>query len=291
MDWGEGGGFINDSIAEDPQHAVGSVSVGAGDDRSKLTVNVSVSQVAKLTRPDGGLIIHGKKVPHVILVAYVHDIIDVNNQKIQVLVDDHTGGGPLEVTYVIGDQGTPGEDPSLSMFNDHTTETYGDGSRNIHSVRLGDYIHCVGVCKFSQDKAHVVAWNMRLVEDPNEITMHLMEVCRDSLVLLKTQESGGTLPLVSKDDNKPAGNNNQRQPADDKFGGLATRDKHLLNFLKKKSGGQNDVGIHIDEIVKNFTAFSKAEIVNALTSLSHEGCCWTGDDEDTWCVDAEHLPA
>ena len=147
MDWGEGAGFINDSISEEPQQVTNNVQIG-GDDKNKLIAAVSVSQVCKLTRPNEGLIIHGKKIYHVNLVAYVYEIVDANQTKIHLMVDDHSGGGPLEVSHIIGDISTPGEDQSLSMFQDHNVaaeNASGDQPRDIHSIRAGDYVRCIGV--------------------------------------------------------------------------------------------------------------------------------------------------
>lgn len=280
MDWGDGAGFINDSITEDPQQVTSSVSVG-GDDKNKSIAAVSVSQIAKLTRPNEGLIIHGRKIYHINLVAYVYEIVDINQQKIHVMVDDHSGGGPLEVGHIIGDTGTPGEDPSLSMFEDHMAEANGDQPRDIHSLKVGDYIRCVGVVKYTQDRANVVAYNMRIIDNPNEITMHIVEVIRDSLYYQKLQVGGGALPTIREE--RPAVQNFQQQAdfAKNEFGKLSTRDKHLLTFLKSKS---SDKGMHIDEICRNFTAFKKQDIIESLTMLSNEGLCWQSDDEDVWCV-------
>lgn len=283
MDWGEGAGFINDSINEDPHHVTSSVSVG-GDDKNKLIAACSVSQICKLTRPNEGLILHGKKIYHVNLVAFVYEVVDVNQQKIHLMVDDHSGGGPLEVTHIIGDTGTPGEDPSLSMFNDHMVESSAEQPRDLHSIRVGDYIRCIGVVKYNQDKANLVAYGMRIIEDPNEITMHIVEVIRDSLYYQKLQAGGGVMPLAK--DVKPLGQNLQQQQQQvnlngNEFGKLSTRDKHLLNFLRSKS---TESGMHIDEIARNFTAFKPQDIVESLTMLSNEGLCWQSDDENVWCV-------
>jgi hypothetical protein len=286
MDWGEGAGFINDSIPDEPQQVTSSVQIG-GDDKNKLIAAVSVSQVCKLTRPNEGLIIHGKKIYHVNLVAYVYEIVDINQQKIHLMVDDHSGGGPLEVSHIIGDVGTPDEDPSLSMFQDRDVSMdngSGDQPRDIHSIQPGDYVRCIGVVKFTQDKANVIAYHLKIVEDPNEITMHIMEVIRDSLFYQKLQASGGVLPIMKADD-KPAAQNyqqQQNQPQQSDFGKLSTRDKHVMTFLKNKAG---DKGIHIDEIARNFTAFTKSEILDSLTMLSNEGLCWQSDDENVWCVE------
>lgn len=287
MEWGDGAGFINDSVADDPHQVTSSVSV-AGDDRNKLVAAVSVSQVAKLTRPNDGLIIHGKKIYHVNLVGYVYEIVDMNQTKIHVMIDDHSGGGPLEVSHILGDTGSPGDNPELAMFDDHMAESNPGEPRKIHSIQVGDYIRVIGVVKFNQDKANVVAYNIRILDDPNEITMHIMEVIRDALFYQKVQATGGVLPMSVKDENRPMGQNNNHQQMNtgvsSALGQLPTRDKHVMTFLKTRVG---EDGMHIDNIVKNFTAFGREEIIQSLTALSQEGHCWTGEDENYWCCDGK----
>lgn len=285
MDWGEGGGFINDSISEEPQQQVQGVNMG-GDDKNKLIAAVSVSQIAKLTRPQEGLIIHGKKIYHINLVAYVYEIVDVNPTKIHVMVDDHSGGGPLEVSHILGDAGIAAGDSNLSMFDVHSNNGAGDRvdteqPRDIHSLRAGDYVRCIGVVKFNNDKANIVAYHLRIIEDPNEITMHILEVIRDSLYYQKVQANGGALP-VAKEEKPQAQSFQQQQSHQSDFGKLSTRDKHLITFLKSKAG---ETGLHIDEICRNFSAFKRNEVLDSLQMLSNEGLCWQSDDENVWCVE------
>lgn len=284
MDWGQGGGFINDTSMADEAHQVTtSVSVAGADDKLKNTTAVSVAQVAKLTRPNEGLIVFGKKVYHLNLVAYVYEVIEVSPHKIHILVDDHSGSGPLEVSHISGDTGTPGVDP---VYDDPTRGS-GDGeSRDLQTLKCGDYIRCIGIVKYFQDKATVVAYSLRFVEDPNEITMHITEVIRDAKSAEKVQSNGGVYPSVPLTTDREGGMNNA-QPVmakeSNEFGKLTTRDRHLLTFLKSKANSEN--GIHMDEICKNFTAFKRQDIAESLTLLSNEGLCWQSDAEDVWCVD------
>lgn len=279
MNWEDGGGgFINDVVADEPQQLAASVSVG-GDDKNKAIAAVSVSQVVKLTRPNEGLIIHGKKIYHINLVAFVYEILDVNPQKIHVLVDDFTSGGPLEVTHIIGDSGTPDQDPSLSMFRENMHAADGEKQiRPLSDLKAGDYIRCIGVVKFSQDKANLVAYSMKFLDDSNEVSTHILEVIRDSMYYQKLKSSNGAIPLI---EDKSHANNQFQTTADDFGSKLSTREKHLLRFLKEKSGSN---GISVDSIAENFKAFSKSEILETLETLSQEGLCWQGEREDIWCV-------
>lgn len=259
MDWGDAdGGFINDGTFEEPQQVVGSVSVG-GEEKNKAIAAVSVSQIVKLTRPSEGLVIHKKKIYYVNLVAMVHEVIDINPQKVHILVDDFTSGGPLEVTHIIGDSGEPDKNP-IAM-----------------EIKVGDYVRCIGVVKSTQEKSNLVAYNLRFIDDPNFIAMHILEVIRDSLMFAELQTNGSRIP----EEIKPAPMNQARQ-ANDGFGKLSTREKHVLKYLQEKA--TSDEGLHINEIVKNLGAFSKNEIEQSLTTLSSEGFCWQGDTEELWCV-------
>jgi len=275
MDWGDGG-FINDSVADEPQQLTSSVTVG-GDDKNKAIAAVSISQIAKLTRPNEGLVIHGKKIYHVNLVAMIHEIVDMNPQKVHLLLDDYTSGGPLEATHIIGDSGTPGDDPSLSMFEDNLNRS-SEQPKPLHSLKQGDYIRCIGVVKFSQDKPNLVAYNMRYIDDPNEITMHILEVIRDSMYYERLQAGGGMPPVMKEEKHTTT---NYQQQTRNEFGKLSTRDKHLLKFLRERA---QDTGMSLDDIAANLKAFSRKDIEESLALLSSEGLCWQGDSEDVWCV-------
>lgn len=291
MDWGDnGGGFMNDSVMDnEPQQVTGTVSV-AGEDKSKAVIAVSVSQISKLTRPNEGLVIHGKKVYHVNLVALVYEILDLSSQKIHLLVDDYTSGGPLELTHIIGDTGALGDDAGDSMFNDENNMELNSSSetklKSLHDLKQGDYIRCIGVVKYASDKANFVAYNLRIIEDPNEITMHTLEVIRDSMYLERVQSGKDPLPTKTSEemvvDSKLP--NYQQQQSKNDFGKLSTRDKHLLKFLKDKGG---ESGVRILHIEENFKAFSRNDIMDSLQILSAEGLAWQGDQEDIWCVAAD----
>lgn len=298
MDWdGGGGGFVNDSISEEPQQGTGAVSIG-GEDRNKALTAVSVGQVAKLTRPSGeGLIIHGRKINQITIVAFVYEVLDINSQKVHVLLDDFTGSGPLEASHIIGDTGAPDDDPTFSMFNDPMQtggQENGDSqSRQLNTLKPGDYVRCVGVVKFHQDKSNLVIYNMRIVDDPNEVTMHTLEVIRDSMYYERAQATGGgafplstsAAPFKTKQENNAYNGRYQEQAGSkNEFGKLSTRDKHLLKFLQDEA---IDSGVTFAHIKNNFKAFRENEIRESLETLTSEGMCWQGDDEDSWCVAAQ----
>lgn len=286
MDWGDtgGGGFMNDSVMDNEPHQVtGSVSVGT-EDKSKAIVACSVSQIAKLTRPSEGLVLHGKKVYHVNLVALVYEILDINPQKIHLLLDDYTSGGPLEMTHIFGDVGTPDDVPAYGAFGDNG-DHFSDESRprSLTDLRQGDYVRCIGVVKFVGDKANLVAYNLRIIDDPNEITMHFLEVIRDSMYYERTK-TGADINLnkavqsMQVDSKLPA---YQQHQSKNDFGKLSTRDKHLLKFMKEKGGEE---GIRVADIEANFKAFDRNDIQESLQTLCAEGLAWQGDQEDIWCV-------
>lgn len=289
MDWGEGGGggFMNDSIADEPTHLTNTVSVGT-EERSKAISSVSVSQVHKLTRPnDGGLIIHNKKIYHVNLIAQVYEIVDCNPQKIHILVDDYTAGGPLEINHIIGDIGGPSE--GLEMFGNIKSD--GDemmdiddlSGKSLQQLCVGDYIRCVGAVKYNQDMPNIVAYHLQYVNDPNEITKHLLEVIRDSLFLERNQNNPITYNTANNNDVN-SGNQGLNQMDSDNYGRLSNREKLVLKFVRSNS--LNEKGVHITEIVKHMKAFNPTEVETSLQTLNSEGLCWQGDTEEYWCAEA-----
>lgn len=284
MDWGDsGGGFMNDSIADEPQQLSTNVSVGT-EERSKAIASVSVSQISKLTRPgEGGLVIHNKKVYHVNLIAFIHEILDISPQKIHLLVDDFTSSGPLEVSHIIGDTGVPDSDNDYSMFQD-SADGFGPDKNSLHRLKVGDYIRCVGAVKYNQDKPNVMAYYLSYVDDPNEISKHVLEVIRDSMQLERS------IVATNQPLNKTNSNNhvNQvpQQSKPNEFGRLSNREKIVLKFVREKSDVEKDVGVPIKDICDSLKAFKKDDIVASLGILNSEGLCWQGDNESIWFANA-----
>lgn len=273
---------MNDSIADEPQQLSNSVSVG-GEERSKTVASVSVSQISKLTRPnDGGLVIHGKKIYHVNLIAMIHEILDISVQKIHLMVDDYTSGGPLEVSHILGDTGVPDSDNNYSLFNDNEFESL---TKSLHELKVGDYVRCVGVVKYTNDRPNVIAYYISYLSDPNEITKHILEVIRDSMQLERAQANGSSLPVTNKTNNynqMNQGAQNQSKAVNNEFGRLSNREKLVLKFVRDRTDVMNDIGVLISEIASNLRAFKLDEIRTSLETLNAEGLCWQGDNEDMW---------
>lgn len=281
--WGAddiGGGFINDPTSNEPQQLTSSVSVG-GEEKSKAIAAISISQVTKLTRPNEGLVLHGRPIYHVNLVAMVYEIIDISSHKIHLYLDDYTGGGPLEVSHIIGDSGGPEVEPAFNAMREaHPGFQEEEESKPLESLVVGDYLRCFGVVKYNQDRPNFVAYNIRIVDDPNEVTMHTLEVIRDSMYYQKLQ-AGTDGPQIVNDDKVSNFQQKSKQQVDD-FGNLSTREMHILRFMKSKA--KDDRGLSVGEICENFKAFSRKDVTDSLDILSAEGQIWQGDGEDLWCV-------
>lgn len=282
--WGAddgGGGFINDPTSNEPQQLTNTVSVG-GEEKSKAIAAVSISQVSKLTRPNEGLLLHNRPIYHVNLVAMVHEIIDISSQKIHLYLDDYTGGGPLEVSHIIGDSGAPDSDGAFSELQEnHPGFRDSDESKPLAAINVGDYVRCFGVIKFNQDRPNLVAYNLRVVDDPNEVTMHTLEVIRDSMYYQKAQAGNIGSDFGIREEKSVNVGQRSKPPMDD-FGNLSTREMHILRFMKSKA--KDDKGLSVSEICENFKAFSKKDVADSLDILSAEGQIWQGDGEDIWCV-------
>lgn len=273
---------MNDSIADEPQQLSNNVSV-VNDERTKAIASVSVSQIAKLTRPgDGGLVIHGKKVYHVNLVGHICEILDNNAQKIHILVDDYTAGGPLEVSHIIGDTGVPTDDFSLYSNSDGLGDSNGP-SKTVHQLKIGDYVRCIGVVKYNQDAPNVVAYHLKYIDDPNEITVHHLEVIRDSMWLEKNQAISNNLGLGGNlGQANPMNANQPTRAANVEFGNLSNREKLVLKFVRDKTDMEREKGVHIEQIAAGLRAFSRSDLEESLNILNGEGLCWQGDTEEEW---------
>lgn len=208
-----------------------------------------------MTQKDKGLIINGKTVDYVSLVAFVYEIIEKDAQKIHLQLDDLTSGGPLEVIHNTRDTSI-----ELKTLLGYKIQVQ-DEDCDLDKIEVSDYVTCIGIIRFNQEKPYLLAYDMKIVDDPNLVTLHTLEVIRDSMYYERIQ-------------------------ATSKFENLSKKDKCILDFLEKtciKSG------VKFSDIEDNFKSYSKQEIIDSLEILCFEGLCKRGEKEDYWCVDNQNI--
>ena len=181
---------------------------------TRVAAHVSVNQIltALINRqPNQQLLtIHNTKIRHVILVGQVvcqEPIKKKNGRKIILQVDDYSGDKPLQVSYYI--QGSLKKQnvaaaPNTNIFQllqpshpvlriypaEWRNQRRMTTIRDISSIKQNDHVHIIGVINFNyhhhhHQPTHVYAYNIRIITDYSELTMHNLEIMRDLLYYSK----------------------------------------------------------------------------------------------------------
>jgi len=248
---------------------------------------VSVSQIIKLTRPSGNLIIHEHTVQKVNLVGLINEILEQTSHKFIATIDDYTSE-PVEVRYSTGEgverEGTKFVDAewkSLATGADSAAQKVGfaenmDGEsrKSINDIKPDDYIRIIGRVELNSDRRPVVmAYVIKVIEDPNLITMHILEVIRDSMYYEKIskerrekEEARSKLPRYTRE--------------------LGDREIKLFEFVKDNAGAY---GVCFKEMRSKFKTWSVGELKEVITNIERAGLMWQGDSEEIWVPNVDDI--
>eukprot|EP00003_Mantamonas_plastica_P013900 TRINITY_DN2415_c0_g1_i4.p2 TRINITY_DN2415_c0_g1~~TRINITY_DN2415_c0_g1_i4.p2 ORF type:complete len:189 (+),score=72.65 TRINITY_DN2415_c0_g1_i4:825-1391(+) len=147
----------------------------------------------------------------------------------------------------------------------------------------GVYVHVIGTLKSFNNTKHVVAQNIALVEDKNQITYHLLDALRVHLVNTKGSSSSSSSAMSIDTDSaidvKPNVNTAYR-PQEFEFGG--DLDKIQSAVLKTiKDFGAAETGISVDDLSQRLNGFAgEPEIRKAIDFLSSEGHVYSTTDDN-----------
>jgi len=239
----------------------------------RTTTAVSVSQIVKLTTEKSGLVIHGHKVFNINLVALICEIIHQSRNKLIALLDDYTTG-PVELNYLTdGDVPTCGDDSFKHWQQYKETEVSPDQSafsdemlKPIEELKENDYIRVIGQVKFINGVPKIFAFTVRYICDPNFITMHILEVIRDSLFYEKRAES------LIKD-------SNQLEKRPRWYRELGEKELKLFLFVKDNAGAR---GCKFEAMQEAFNSWSPEEMNEVINNIERAGLMWQGDSEYLW---------
>lgn len=258
-------GYVNDPIdtPNKQQGALNGGGSGLDDDQTKCCMPVSLAHIDKFTRPDEGLVIHGKKIASFTTVAMIHEIIDQTPTRLHLRLDDGTKGSPIEAIYIIT-----------------------DGSSLPFEVKPGTYVRVYGHAKFQDSKPFVNPFRISPLIDINEITMHILEVIKEMMYLEQSavsEKSNGAQQRLPQPTN---GNTMTSMTANDPLGvpNLPTLHKHVLNYLREACKLSKERCVDIDKICADLRQFKREDITKSLHELCHEGHIWNGDTDEIWCV-------
>lgn len=242
---------------------------------------LTVKQISQAVQKpsDDNFYVDGVDVNNVTLVGMVFNK-DEKVTDVSFVLDD--GTGRIEVKRWID-----GQDTHESM--------------EMNAIQNGAYVRVHGHLRSFQGKRNVVAFSVRPITDFNEITFHFAECIYVHLHNLKT--TGGAQPTSTT---TFGGNNSTQAPSHSPYGGpVSTGAGHTGNYAQympsntSTVGGSMDecqkrvhaifeepqsmaaeVGLHVDDVARRMTGFSKVQVKDAVEFLVNEGLIYSTIDDD-----------
>jgi len=275
---------------ENPLPSTSRYSVGDNYPRlqtNNSTTAVSVSQIAKLTKANSGLVIHNHKVDNANLVAFITEIICQSRNKLIASVEDYTAGYVIiefwtSESYPPSYQSTSSDQSDRQSVEDGNIDINKNGDdlfgglecrKDLMELKEGDYIRVIGrVCTIA-GTTKLYAFEIRSIQDPNLITMHILEVIRDSMFYEKRKKEEEDRLRLEKE---------RMEKLPRYLKELSGRELELFVFLKETVPNGGEDGVKLNTIRKKFKLWSKQEINDTIYNIERTGLMWQGESEDSW---------
>jgi len=155
---------------------------------------------------------------------------------------------------------------------------------------LDTYVRVYGRLKNFANKKHVGAQIMRAVEDPNEISYHMLEATYVHLYLTKGppgQQGGGGDAAAGGDGmfvdgGYGAGTSTGGGGAVvSRVAACSRNAQTMFNYLNNSPGGNE--GLHLN-VIANGTRMPVRDVMNAADELLGNGMIYTTMDDETWAI-------
>ncbi|XP_039507239.1 replication protein A 32 kDa subunit [Pimephales promelas] len=229
-----------------------------GRSRAQQIVPCTVSQLMSAVQAEDVFKVGGVEIAQVTIVGVIRST-DKSTINIQYKVDDMTAA-PMDVKQWI-DTEDMGVDNSVIPPN-----TYVKVSGNLRSF---------------QNNRSLVAFSVRVLEDMNEVTSHMLEVVNAHMMLSKPQNMGGggamnTLP-VSHTSMASIGSAGSYSGANMLVNGLSANQNQVLGLIKSCHEPQ---GISMQDLKQKLNSMSVNVIRQIVDFLSNEGHIFSTIDED-----------
>jgi len=148
----------------------------------------------------------------------------------------------------------------------------------------GKYMRVAGKLKDFNGKRHVGSHLIRVVEDYNEVSYHLLECAVVHLYFTRgrpggaaSKQDGGDGMFVDNDNGRNEGFQGKRNDLS-RLKGTA---KKVFNLLEQTPQGNE--GLHVSVIAQKL-GIGSAEVFKAGDDLLGEGLIYTTVDDETWAV-------
>lgn len=278
--FGGGGGFMSQADPSTSGGAPSSAGKGGKANRDRQTlVPMTIRQLkgAKQEHTDDPFKVDGVEIHQVKLVG---NVLQVAEQSTFIVYQIEDGTGSVEV--------------KLWLDSDES-EFHGERRRSCHE---GAYVRVVGNVRTYEDTLHVVAFDIRPVEDMNELTNHMLETIYVHLVNTKSLKPpsstassgmpafGGSNPFGGPSGPGGFGPQNlssamamEAHPANGAFDPVQSQ---VLQFFQQNDTGEdNDAGVNIQMVIESLASrgLNEGDVRNAVEFLSGEGHLYSTIDE------------
>lgn len=232
--------------------------------KNMLLLPVTIRQLtqAQTGVPDDHFRIDGRELGHVTFVGVIRSVSE-SETNLSYEVED--GTGMIEVREWIS--------------RDESEYT----AQKRASRREGLYVRVVGQLKTYHDKKHVTAFNLRAVEDFNEITHHFLEVIHAHLYNTKGPIPAGLAPqkLAAKPSNMGVNQAAHHQAHAPQAGGdrMQQLSENILEIIQARRDQPEGVGItEIYNVLHDVATFD--EVKKTLMSMAENLHIYTTKDDD-----------
>lgn len=263
---GDGGfGTFNTGLSQDGGFNNSQTSPSSVRKKDENTlIPCTIKQIKSAEDKDGKFRIDGRELSQVTIVGCVLGI-ESTNIHVKYMMDD--GTGPLDVTrYADND----------------------DGSEEKHEkVQEGQYARITGSLKSISGRSSLVAYNVKPIENFNEVTFHFLECIHTHLIntqgaIPQGAPSNGAQNNFNQSDQTMT--NAQNAPMDTGTRNFKTIQEEILSAFKENDN--DDQGCNVEVIAQLLPHIPRSDLEKEISNLSDEGYLYsTIDEQHLKCTD------
>ncbi|XP_027197170.2 replication protein A 32 kDa subunit-like [Dermatophagoides pteronyssinus] len=215
-------------------------------------VHVSCSQINRLTTKDNGLVMFHQRIHSIITIGVVQNIQEFFRRNIYT-IDDYTGSSV-----------------DVHLYKNDIEDDVGFP---IPNVSVNNYIEVIGLARMNENKSFIVAFRVRMIKNPNEITKHFLNVIRESMLLEKRMNI--TTKTIKQPDEQKQIEFPDYDPND-----LSQREQIVFEIIKKYGNGM--FGISREDIHNHLNHMNPIDIDNSISFLLAELLIFNTIDNHTF---------
>ncbi|OTF75867.1 hypothetical protein BLA29_002741 [Euroglyphus maynei] len=218
----------------------------------KNIVHVSCSQISRLTNKENGMVMFQQRIHSIITIGVVQNIQEFVQRNIYT-IDDYTGSS-IDVHLYKNDR----ED---------------DIGFPIPNVCRTNYIEIIGFARINNTKPFIVAFRVRVIKNPNEISAHFLSVIQESLLLEKRMKV--TFKTKGQSESNVMVNFEDYDPND-----LSKLEQTVLDVIKKYGKGM--FGVSRDVIHQHLDHVNPIDIDHSILFLLAKPIIFSTIDNHTF---------